>query len=474
MSDTSHGAKAHTTEHGATEHGAKAHCTQAGGAKTGANGAKVLDQQATKTAAELSGHGHKAQAAAPGEMDVKRQMAEIARLTKEQTSYKSVSETSNSNLKLNKRSAADMATLFQGKPGGRALKQGNQPAAARIAPVHHLARRSQEPAKAQKGNPYLGAKQTTLAAPLRLEGVGVHSGAPVSMTLYPAEANSGISFSVAGEGGDVDIQAHHDFVDNVMLCTVLSSNCGAAVATVEHLMAALRGLSIDNVQIMIDNGEVPIMDGSAMPFVRAIDEVGVAELDRPRRFIKVLKPVHVEDQGCWGELLPYNGFRLDVEIDFQTPLIGRQKFVSDLNPGIFREELAKARTFGFLSDVKSLWAAGRALGASLDNTVAIDDDRVVNAEGLRFDDEFVRHKALDAVGDLALAGYPLLCSYRSYRGGHALNAKVLEALFADDEAWTFVDAPQSAIAGKDRVEKVSEQVSGAALMTAANFAADRN
>ncbi len=328
--------------------------------------------------------------------------------------------------------------------------------------------------KSSRTSPYIGAKQTTLGRSVCLEGVGVHSGAPVSMTLHPAKVNTGIRFSVASDKGEVIIQAHHDYVNNVVLCTVLSSNCGAAVATVEHLMAALRGLSIDNALIEINNGEVPIMDGSAMPFVGAIDDAGLKELAAPRRFIKVLKPVFVEDNGCWGELLPHNGFHLEVEIDFKTPVIGRQKYSSEMNPGIFRAQLAKARTFGFMADVKGLWAAGRALGASLDNTVAIDDDKVINAEGLRFDDEFVRHKALDAVGDLALAGYPLLCSYRSYRGGHALNAKVLEALFADEDAWVFVDAPETPVLKQEKTDYLPDQSSGAVIMTAANFAADRN
>lgn len=314
-------------------------------------------------------------------------------------------------------------------------------------------------------------KQTTIRQAISLTGVGVHSGAPVSITLHPADAHSGINFSVVKDDKDIEISAHCDFIDNLTLCTVLSSECGAAVATVEHLMAALRGLSVDNLLVEIDNGEVPIMDGSAMPFVRAIEEVGIAELEAPRRYIKVLKPIRIEENGCWGELSPYNGFRLDVEIDFATPAIGRQKFVSEMNPGIFREELAPARTFGFMADVEGLWAAGRALGASLENTVAIDKDKVLNREGLRFDDEFVRHKALDAVGDLALAGFPLLCSYKSYRGGHALNAKAVIALLEDSDAWTFVDAPFAPAA----VEAPQlDQTQGAALMTAANFAADRN
>ena len=328
-----------------------------------------------------------------------------------------------------------------------------------------------------KGHALLGAKQTTLAAPLQLTGVGVHSGAPVSITLYPAEVDYGIRFAVDGADGSVEIKAHRDWVKNLTLCTVLGSECGALVATVEHLMAALRGLSIDNVLVDIDSGEVPIMDGSALPFVQALDEVGLVELEAPRRFIKVLKPVRVEENGCWGELLPYNGFRLDVEIDFDSPAIGRQRFVSDLNPGVFRQELAKARTFGFMADVENLWAAGRALGASLENTVAIDQEhKVLNGDGLRFADEFVRHKALDAVGDLALSGQPLLCCYQSYRGGHALNAKVLEALFADDEAWVLVDAPMTDVVLDKPAAELRPDLSsgGGAAIAAANFAADRS
>ena len=289
------------------------------------------------------------------------------------------------------------------------------------------------------GNSYVGAKQTTLSQSVVMTGVGVHSGAPVSITLHPADAETGINFSVLKDGKEVEIQAHCDFIKNLTLCTILGSDCGAVVATVEHLMSALRGLSIDNVLVEIDNGEVPIMDGSVMPFVRAIEEVGLKDLDAPRSFIKVLKPIRVEENGCWGELLPYNGFKLDIEIDFETPAIGRQRFSSDINPGVFREELAGARVFGFLNDIEGLWSAGRALGASLENTIAIDNDKVINREGLRWNDEFVRHKALDALGGLALAGAPLLCSYKSYRGGNALNTKVIMALLADKDAFTYIN-----------------------------------
>jgi UDP-3-O-[3-hydroxymyristoyl] N-acetylglucosamine deacetylase len=246
---------------------------------------------------------------------------------------------------------------------------------------------------------------------------------------------------------------------------VLGDGNGASVATVEHLLAALRGLGVDNAVIEIDSPEVPIMDGSAGQFVEAIDEVGLAELEAPRRYLKILKRVSVEEAGAYGELVPYNGFHLDVEIDFDTPLIGTQRIELELNPGSFRRDLARARTFGFMKDVERLWAAGLALGASLDNTVAIGDDRVINREGLRFPDEFVRHKALDAVGDLALAGAPILGAFRSHRGGHRLNALVLKALFADAEAWTMVEAPRYR---EIRHAELSHR------LAAANFAAERS
>jgi UDP-3-O-[3-hydroxymyristoyl] N-acetylglucosamine deacetylase len=192
----------------------------------------------------------------------------------------------------------------------------------------------------------------------------------------------------------------------------------------------------------VDAREVPIMDGSAAAFVAAVDGVGIRELLRPRKFLKVLKPIRVEEGDCWGELRPYSGFRLDVEIDFESALIGKQRYALEMNSGAFRNEIARARTFGFMRDVESLWKAGLALGASLDNTVALADDRVMNPEGLRYPQEFVRHKMLDAVGDLALAGAPILGAYKSVRGGHRLNTYVLRKLLADSDAWTMVSAPQ--------------------------------
>ncbi len=292
-------------------------------------------------------------------------------------------------------------------------------------------------------NRFIGARQTTIAREIELVGTGVHSGAPVSVILHPAEADTGLRFVVTRNTRLIaDIAADVRNVKNLTLCTVIGDDSGVTVSTVEHLLAALRGLSIDNCFIEIDSKEVPIMDGSSAAFVEAIDEVGIRELSAPRKFIKVLKPIRVEDGDCWGELVPHQGFHLDVEIDFETPIIGRQRLALEMTPSTFRTDVSRARTFGFMSDVERLWKAGLALGANLNNTVAIGEGRILNREGLRCPQEFVRHKMLDAVGDLSLAGHPLLAAYRSVRGGHRLNSFVLKALFADDTAWTLVQAPR--------------------------------
>lgn len=313
---------------------------------------------------------------------------------------------------------------------------------------------------------YFEDRQTTLESEIALTGTGVHTGAPVSILLSPADPDMGISFIIPdGADGEVELSASSQAISNVTLCTVLSDGNGASVATVEHLLAAIRGLGVDNIRIEIDSGEVPIMDGSSEPFVDAIDEVGICEQDAPRRYIKVLKPIRVEDGQAWGELTPHDGFLVDVGIEFDSPLIGTQRIHLEITPDSFRDELSRSRTFGFMKDVESLWAAGLALGASLENTVAIGDDRVINPEGLRFADEFVRHKALDAVGDLALAGAPILGAYRSQRGGHRLNSLVVKALLADKSAWTIVEAPR-------RREVLHAEAGFGAV--AASFAADRS
>jgi UDP-3-O-[3-hydroxymyristoyl] N-acetylglucosamine deacetylase len=310
-------------------------------------------------------------------------------------------------------------------------------------------------------------RQTTLAGEIALSGTGVHTGAPVSILLSPADPDTGHCFIIPdGNDGEVELSASCQKISNVTLCTELSDGNGATVATVEHLLAALLGLGIDNIRIEIDSGEVPIMDGSSEPFVDAIDEIGIREQDAPRRYVKVLKPIRVEDGQAWGELTPHDGFLVDVGIEFDTPLIGKQRIRLEITPDTFRNELARARTFGFMKDVESLWAAGLALGAALENTVAIGDDRVINPEGLRFADEFVRHKALDAVGDLALAGAPILGAYRSHRGGHRLNSLVVKALLADPSAWTVHEAP------RHREEPLHAQAGFG--VAAANYAADRS
>lgn len=290
---------------------------------------------------------------------------------------------------------------------------------------------------------FVGARQTTLAREIELTGVGVHSGAPVNLVLHTAEPGTGIIFAVTKHDRIIsEIAAKVENVKNLTLCTVIGDDAGTTVGTVEHLLAALRGLAVDNCYIEIDGKEVPIMDGSSAHFVDAIDEVGLVHLNAPRKFIKVLKPIRIEESDCWAEISPHSGFHLDIEIDFDTPAIGRQRVSYELTPGVFRNELSNARTFGFMHDVEKLWKAGLALGASLENSVAIDDDKIINPEGLRYDKEFVRHKMLDAVGDLSLAGLPLLCKYRSVRGGHRLNANTLKELLQDKSAWAIVEAPQ--------------------------------
>ena len=285
-------------------------------------------------------------------------------------------------------------------------------------------------------------RQTTLRDQIAISGVGVHSGVPVTLTIHPADADTGIVFSRSDERGqEREVRADYRAVTATELATVLGDHSGILCSTAEHVLAALRGLGVDNALVELDGPEVPILDGSAAPFVAAIDQVGLVSLNAPRRFIKILKPVRVAKGEAFGELRPYSsGFRLEVEINFDNPLIGRQSFATVLDPDTFRRELCRARTFGFMKDVSALWSAGKALGAGFDNTVVMSESRVLNSEGLRFPDEFVRHKALDAVGDLALAGAPLLGLYRSVRGGHKLNHAVLTALMSDPSAWTMVEA----------------------------------
>lgn len=283
--------------------------------------------------------------------------------------------------------------------------------------------------------------QTTILDEATLTGAGVHSGSQVVVSFKPAAANTGIVFRRRLADGSVrDIQAAVSYVVATDFCTVLGDSRGAIVATVEHLMAAVYALEIDNLIVELDGAELPIMDGSASAFVETLDGAGVEILDVKRHYLRVKKPVRVVAGDSWAEFIPFEGTRFEIDIDFACKAIGSQTWEGELTPDVFREQLARARTFGFMRDVESLWASGHALGASLDNSIVIgDDETVVNMEGLRYDDEFVRHKALDAVGDLALAGARFVGCYRSYRGGHSLNSLALRALLNDVDAYEVME-----------------------------------
>jgi UDP-3-O-[3-hydroxymyristoyl] N-acetylglucosamine deacetylase len=288
--------------------------------------------------------------------------------------------------------------------------------------------------------------QTTLRERIEFRGVGVHSGKPVTMFLSPAPANTGIVFSVtcSKTGASREIAANAAAIGATDLCTVLGDPRGVHAATVEHLLAALRAMNVDNVLVEMESGEVPVLDGSAREYVDAIHATGLRSLSALRAYIRVRKHVRIELNSAWAEFSPYPGTRYDIEIDFASEAIGRQRYAVNLTAQTFARDVAPARTFGFLKDVEKLWAAGFALGSSFENSVVIgDDNSVINPEGLRYADEFVRHKLLDAIGDLALVGAPILGCFRSYRGGHKLNAMIAKALLSDKSAFEFVGAPVS-------------------------------
>lgn len=283
--------------------------------------------------------------------------------------------------------------------------------------------------------------QTTLRTSVTVSGVGVHNGKPVSVQFSPADPDTGIVFHGPSDGAnDPEIRASASAISGTDLCTLLGDPRGFHVGTVEHLMAALFALGIDNVHVEIDGTEMPILDGSAAMFVDAFDLAGIEAQAVRRRYIRVIKPVRIENGASWAEFRPYDGTRFEVEIDFESPAIGRQSFKSDIDAKVFRRDISRARTFGFLKDVERLWAAGYALGSSLENSVVIGEDhKVINVEGLRYEDEFVRHKTLDAMGDLALAGARFIGLFRSYRGGHKLNAAALTQLLSDPSAFEIVE-----------------------------------
>ena len=289
----------------------------------------------------------------------------------------------------------------------------------------------------------LAGYQQTIARPVTLSGVGVHSGTSSSVTFLPGDPDTGIVFRrQLGDGRMIEIPAISANVISTALCTVIGFDQKSMVATVEHIMAAFFGAGIDNVIVDVDGLEIPIMDGSAADFAAAITDAGTICQDVKRRYIRVTRPVRIDLNGSYAEFVPHDGTRLEIDIDFDSPAIGRQAWSGEITPKTFREELSRARTFGFMRDVERLWASGHALGSSLENSIVIaDNDTVINVEGLRYPDEFVRHKVVDAVGDLSLAGVRFIGCYRSYRGGHKLNAMALAALLADSTAYDMVETP---------------------------------
>jgi len=290
----------------------------------------------------------------------------------------------------------------------------------------------------ERGEGPMVVHQRTLKRPVSCSGPGLHSGETVSLTLHPGEPNSRIIFKRTDiEEGDCLIPASWDRVVDTRLCTVLGNADGVTVGTVEHLMAALAGCGIDNVMVEIDGPEVPIMDGSSAPFVFLVECAGVVEQKEARRVIRILKPITVEDGDATASLKPADRLSFDVEIEFNGTLVSHQSLNIGLVNGTFCKELAQARTFGFLHEVEALQAAGLAKGGSLDNAIVVSGDKVLNEGGLRYDDEFVRHKMLDAVGDLYLAGVSIMGAFEGVRCGHKLNNALLRDLFADDEAWCY-------------------------------------
>ena len=281
--------------------------------------------------------------------------------------------------------------------------------------------------------------QKSLNVPVRFDGVGLHSGQPVSMTVYPAAANFGIQFNRTDVSGHSRILARWDYVETeTRLCTKLLNTAGLSVSTVEHVMAALAGCGIHNALIDISGPEVPILDGSSKPFVEAFLKAGLKTQIAPVGVIKVLKRVSVQNGESIATLEPMNGFEIDFQIEFDDPAIGHQAKTLCMSNGSFVRELCDSRTFCRQTDVDAMRAAGLALGGSLENAVVIDHDKVLSPGGLRHSDEAVRHKMLDALGDLYLAGAPLLGRYTGFRAGHALTNQLLRAVFSDPEAFEFV------------------------------------
>ena len=292
-------------------------------------------------------------------------------------------------------------------------------------------------------------RQRTLKTAIRATGVGLHSGEKVYMTLRPAAENSGITFRRVDLDTPVDIPADPRLVGETMLGTTLIKD-NVKVATVEHLLSAMAGLGIDNLYIDLSAAEVPIMDGSAGPFVFLLQSAGIEEQNAAKKFIRIKKKIRVEDGDKWAELLPFNGFKVDFEVYFNHPVFNKlsQRATIDFSSTSFLKDVSRARTFCFLRDVEALRERNLTLGGSMDNAIVLDDYRILNEDGLRYSNEFVIHKILDAIGDAYLLGHSLIGEIRAYKSGHELNNKLLRAMLADETAWekvTFKDPKKAPI-----------------------------
>ncbi|MCK5898690.1 MAG: UDP-3-O-acyl-N-acetylglucosamine deacetylase [Methylococcales bacterium] len=282
-------------------------------------------------------------------------------------------------------------------------------------------------------------KQQTLKNTIRATGVGLHTGDKVYLTLHPAEVGTGIRFRRTDLDQPVTIQATPENVGETMLSTTLVQG-NIKISTVEHLLSALAGLGIDNAIIDVNSAEVPIMDGSAGPFVFLIQSAGVVEQNSPKKYLRIKETIRVKDGDKWAEFVPFEGFKVSFTIDFEHPAFADhlKTATMDFSLTSFVKEVSRARTFGFMKDIEFLRKNNLALGGSLDNAIIIDDDKVLNEDGLRYADEFVKHKILDAIGDLYLLGYSLIGEFRGHKSGHALNNKLLHALLANEDAWEIV------------------------------------
>lgn len=286
-------------------------------------------------------------------------------------------------------------------------------------------------------------KQRTLKTPVRATGVGLHSGIKVEMTLRPAAPNSGIVFRRMDLDPPAELKADPYLVTDTRLCSMLESG-RARVSTVEHLMSALAGLGIDNLIVDLTGPEIPIMDGSSAPFVFLLQSAGIIEQDAAKQYVRIIKPIEVREGDKWARFVPHNGFKVEFTIDFKHPVFEKSgKTVSiDFADNAYTKEVARARTFGFMHEVEALRNNGLALGGSLDNAIVMDEYRVLNQDGLRYDDEFVKHKVLDAIGDLYLLGHPVIGAFEAYKSGHALNNMLLRELLQHQESWESVSFEQ--------------------------------